>query len=1573
MDLLIQNKFSFNHLISFLDLKDILRLIKVNSQLRKSILGNSIVWKNINLQKHKEFRAGQKVNGLLEWLVKNNLSKNVVSLDLSKTDVSFVEDFSFIIKNFENLEMISFMKTGHLRNSQAFVDKLNEISQLSNPKLRILNLSMSNINTGVRNDLSSIKIGKVLSGFNNLEVLCLANSSNNFQEFFDNFECLTKLKVLDLSCTVSYVNSEFNLKLPDNLETLYLSFPNRRRNDNNGDQSFQMIENIKNKHPNLNFITLDLFYGITSKQMQEEELLKEIEFQKDFITNPNYRSNINGMSLFHLAINEFEKKEAVEIILKSFKVDINLAVGTTDRLNLKRNARRDEYEEEIESNIRAQSDKELIYPFQVVYPIIDSVIERGGTNYIGFSPLHIAIQKLNLDLAKFLIDNGADVNKKKSSVFDFNDNMTPLMIAAYLHNNFLIDFLIDNKADPNVESEKGWNPLFYTVLNDSDNRVECIKKLVSLGCDISKVSEDFYSVFTLAALGGCDQKFLETLIELGFKPSEDHLKDLFYQCSSNSAPWMFEFLFNSFPSLQKIFSESSESKKFSPLHSALINGLPVTDINKLLKFDNVSSFINAKDTFSYTPLHYACIYFPRSDAPANFKNLIEDLLDSGADPLVTNEDGQNALFLLVASTNSKSGQIHAHNGAKKVEDLGEHPEHLINTVKSILRYVENKHGKSVLESFVNQPDNNSVTPLHITVARYNLELTELLLENGANGSLNKIDKQMNTPLHYVTYLIVSLQETIESLKNTKNQGFGGFNFGGGGLGNNLGNTDELELALVTLDTIFDKLIEKGAEYSLRNNKESNILHVLSKKENIEKIKKLKIDEKIILSVDKQMNSPLKYSIQNTDFPLFRHYCESLKDINRQDANKKTIIEYVLSSNYTSSYNRVDSIDPTLYQPSNWHRALKDINGEYNLVYPNLFINENSGSERNKFGSPSFGFGRQTNERKTYSSITDMVKYLIERKASFSEEVVGNSPLSLIFFNNLGGFGNTGSIPIDLVKLLIDGGSNLNYKNEKGETALHTYLNKIVTNPNKVDTENFNFSLNNDLQNSRSNTTSNIVNLFLEKGFDFNLTNNKGVRVVDLLARADSSLLFEVIKKNPTPIDLNLKTWKDNNILHLVLCAPTEATEYFDNLKKLIIEHKFEANEQNKLGETYLIIALKKPISYRSINILLNQFPNIDVTKKKKKERCALHYLCENITSKREVFLLETFLNHSSVSESQRSNPIKYLEELKDESGVTPVHMIPPFLLQLFVEKKYEKMEVVSLEKKIKEKRVKKNSQRYNNGVNNQQKEDYENNDPNYYLDNIVQAFIRDYSAENGGMGGGGGGFGFGGGGGGFAFGGGGGFGAGGFGGGGFGGGGFGGGGFGGGGFGANNNVDVKTDEDDFEDIEIDIGKINDNSDNPFVKASKEVFAEYETPKTGFSFVNEKESSSFGSTTKGGGFGFGGGEGFGTKPTRTPFGGGGGGFGSTSTTTGGGFSFGGGGFSSTSTNTGGGFSFGSSPTIFKENEEGEEKGENKLPSISLEELEKNELKNDTNNTNTGFFTFGTNTKNDNQKNEKEDDE
>lgn len=78
----------------------------------------------------------------------------------------------------------------------------------------------------------------------------------------------------------------------------------------------------------------------------------------------------------------------------------------------------------------------------------------NAVNAEGYSPLILACYRSNNEVAKFLIDNGADLNYASGMG-------TALMAAVAKGNAEIVKYLLDKKADPNIADPNGTTALIY--------------------------------------------------------------------------------------------------------------------------------------------------------------------------------------------------------------------------------------------------------------------------------------------------------------------------------------------------------------------------------------------------------------------------------------------------------------------------------------------------------------------------------------------------------------------------------------------------------------------------------------------------------------------------------------------------------------------------------------------------------------------------------------------------------------------------------------------------------------------------------------------------------------------------------------------------------------------------------------------------------------------------------------------------------------------------------------------------------------------------------------------------------
>ncbi|CAG8956335.1 hypothetical protein HYFRA_00003715 [Hymenoscyphus fraxineus] len=108
----------------------------------------------------------------------------------------------------------------------------------------------------------------------------------------------------------------------------------------------------------------------------------------------------------------------------------------------------------------------------IVPPVLCDMLE----NYVGIHP-----NSTQLDVIKFLVENGADINAKDS------DGMTALSNAVYLGNETVVQCLLENRADANIPDDLGRSALFFAAGQSQhrDKAVAFARSLLAHGADIN--------------------------------------------------------------------------------------------------------------------------------------------------------------------------------------------------------------------------------------------------------------------------------------------------------------------------------------------------------------------------------------------------------------------------------------------------------------------------------------------------------------------------------------------------------------------------------------------------------------------------------------------------------------------------------------------------------------------------------------------------------------------------------------------------------------------------------------------------------------------------------------------------------------------------------------------------------------------------------------------------------------------------------------------------------------------------------------------------------------------------------
>lgn len=109
----------------------------------------------------------------------------------------------------------------------------------------------------------------------------------------------------------------------------------------------------------------------------------------------------------------------------------------------------------------------------------EALINQEDDN--GFKPLHLATGETQVDIVKFLISAGADVNAKGPY------GWTSLHMAAGMNSSEMVEMLIAAAADPNLKMEMGNTPLHSAAYLGS---IDIADQLIKAGSSVNETDND---------------------------------------------------------------------------------------------------------------------------------------------------------------------------------------------------------------------------------------------------------------------------------------------------------------------------------------------------------------------------------------------------------------------------------------------------------------------------------------------------------------------------------------------------------------------------------------------------------------------------------------------------------------------------------------------------------------------------------------------------------------------------------------------------------------------------------------------------------------------------------------------------------------------------------------------------------------------------------------------------------------------------------------------------------------------------------------------------------------------------
>ena len=447
----------------------------------------------------------------------------------------------------------------------------------------------------------------------------------------------------------------------------------------------------------------------------------------------------------HIVIKSSKSEEvklaAVELLLAN-KANIN-AVGDEGKTPMHIAVKKENLEIarallDKGSDIKGEAGKELLFlaaeneDFELVRLLIGKGVDINTKNRGGETLLHIAVEKGHLEIVRALLEKNADINAKNQY------GNTPLLAAIEKGHLEITRALLDKGAD--IKGEAGKELLFLAAENED---FELVRLLIGKGVDINTKNRGGETLLHIAVEKG----HLEIVRALLEKNADINAKNQY-----GNTPLL--------AAIEKGHLEITRAllDKGADINIEDNHGKTALDLAKEKGHTGIVDVFREKE-LQGKKNEELFTAITKEDLEA-----VKKAIESGADVNAIGGYGRTPLFVAARNGNLGIVRLLLEHGAdvNAANKYGRTPLYVasqgdnLEVVKELL-----KHGADV-----NAADKYGSTPLHIAASNGNLKVVRLLLEHGAD--VNAADKYGWTALRSVVQNDYNKLELIKTLLECEN-------------------------------------------------------------------------------------------------------------------------------------------------------------------------------------------------------------------------------------------------------------------------------------------------------------------------------------------------------------------------------------------------------------------------------------------------------------------------------------------------------------------------------------------------------------------------------------------------------------------------------------------------------------------------------------------------------------------------------------------------------------------------------------------------------------------------------------